>query len=317
MKHLQIILIVLNLILGTGAIFYIHQLFKKYKLSYLKYLVLFLVSLNMLVFIDFIYKYAFTIVNFDIFLSFSAFMVTFLIVILYIAEFGMTFFLYRLTIEFKDKTISKKIFYSFFAWVTTFIIASVWGVIEFIVIKNTHRFYVIHEYWIFSMILIIFIILISYQLYSYKISDLSKKRSMLAFGYIFLAAFFFFTLGQLDYYTTNFLDGYYMDHFFLILLNISPLVWISFYFVKPEEIPQLNMPDEQKLDNFNKLYNISAREKEIIELLIKGKTNKEIEAELFISYNTVKNHIYAVFKKTGVNSRAQLINLIQRFEDKV
>lgn len=53
--------------------------------------------------------------------------------------------------------------------------------------------------------------------------------------------------------------------------------------------------------------NITEREREVIEMMIKGKSNKEIEQELFISPHTVKNHIYNVFQKTGVKSRHQLI----------
>ena len=37
------------------------------------------------------------------------------------------------------------------------------------------------------------------------------------------------------------------------------------------------------------------------------KTNKEIKDQLFISYNTVKNHIYNIYQKLGVNSRSQMI----------
>jgi DNA-binding CsgD family transcriptional regulator len=47
-----------------------------------------------------------------------------------------------------------------------------------------------------------------------------------------------------------------------------------------------------------------------MELILQGKSNKEIEDVLFISYNTVKNHIYNLYQKLGVKSRGQLINFI-------
>jgi DNA-binding CsgD family transcriptional regulator len=315
MKHLQIILIVINLIIGTGAIFYIYPLSKRYKLNYLKTLVFYLISLNLLVFLDFIYKYALSFIDFNSFYTFSVILLTVPIVALYLAEFGITFSLCRITSEFRDAALSRKILYSFIGWVTVFILITVWGIIEFFINKNAHRFYITHEIWIFSMLVIIFLILLSHLFYSKKISNSSKRRSMLAFGYIFLTAFLCFAFGQLDYYTIRATDEYYLDHIFLILLNLSPLAWIHFYFQRPDEITQLTIPNGQKLDSFIIRYNISAREKEIIELLLKGKTNKEIETELFISFNTVKNHIYTIFKKAGVNSRAQLINLIQRFDE--
>lgn len=61
-------------------------------------------------------------------------------------------------------------------------------------------------------------------------------------------------------------------------------------------------------------YAISPREQEIIRLICKGKTNKEISRELFISLQTVKDHVYRIFGKTSVNNRVQLTNLFLRPE---
>lgn len=53
------------------------------------------------------------------------------------------------------------------------------------------------------------------------------------------------------------------------------------------------------------------REREIIELVIRGKTNEEIADGLFISIKTEKYHLYNVFQKMGVKNRLQLINFIR------
>ncbi|MCP4219644.1 MAG: response regulator transcription factor, partial [bacterium] len=55
---------------------------------------------------------------------------------------------------------------------------------------------------------------------------------------------------------------------------------------------------------------ITKREREIIRLVVKGKTNKDIENELYISIKTVKCHLYNIYKKLGVRNRIQLANLI-------
>lgn len=39
------------------------------------------------------------------------------------------------------------------------------------------------------------------------------------------------------------------------------------------------------------------------------KSNKEIEALLFISYHTVKNHICNLYQKLGVKHRGELVHL--------
>jgi DNA-binding NarL/FixJ family response regulator len=50
---------------------------------------------------------------------------------------------------------------------------------------------------------------------------------------------------------------------------------------------------------------LSAREKQILRLVIEGRSNKEIAAELWVAESTVKCHLSAVFQKLGVRSRAE------------
>src|SRR5512135_372096 len=54
-------------------------------------------------------------------------------------------------------------------------------------------------------------------------------------------------------------------------------------------------------------YGITAREGEVVRLLLEGKNNKEITEELFISDHTVKNHIHHIYQKLGIKNRVQLI----------
>lgn len=49
---------------------------------------------------------------------------------------------------------------------------------------------------------------------------------------------------------------------------------------------------------------LTERQFEVLELLVQGKTNKEIASDLFITTNTVKKHVLAIFDKLDVNSRA-------------
>jgi DNA-binding NarL/FixJ family response regulator len=51
---------------------------------------------------------------------------------------------------------------------------------------------------------------------------------------------------------------------------------------------------------------LSAREKEVLELVAKGKTNKRISVELNISEYTVKNHLKNILKKLHLENRVQL-----------
>lgn len=50
---------------------------------------------------------------------------------------------------------------------------------------------------------------------------------------------------------------------------------------------------------------LTRREIEVLRLIARGATNKEISAELQISQHTVKSHVIHIFNKIGVNDRAQ------------
>ena len=50
---------------------------------------------------------------------------------------------------------------------------------------------------------------------------------------------------------------------------------------------------------------LSPREREVLQLIVKGQSNKEISATLGLSENTVKNHIKTILDKLGVADRTQ------------
>ncbi len=56
---------------------------------------------------------------------------------------------------------------------------------------------------------------------------------------------------------------------------------------------------------------LSAREKEVLELLLEGKQRNEIAAKLYISENTVKKQITSIYQKLGVTSRNELFALFK------
>lgn len=57
-------------------------------------------------------------------------------------------------------------------------------------------------------------------------------------------------------------------------------------------------------------WNLSSREAEVAALVVRGRSNKEIAAELYISSNTVKTHLRAVFDKSGCRSRYALMAVL-------
>jgi len=59
-----------------------------------------------------------------------------------------------------------------------------------------------------------------------------------------------------------------------------------------------------------KINGITTREKEIIEYVCQGDTNKEIASRLMLSEHTVKAHLNRIFKKFNATSRSKLITLV-------
>jgi len=96
--------------------------------------------------------------------------------------------------------------------------------------------------------------------------------------------------------------------------NLVPLLYWKSYLAKFAIAPSLQKTGPEIMMRFLEDYKISKREEEVIQHLCAGRTNKEISEALFISLQTVKDHIYRVYQKTDVRNRVQLINLIQSYK---
>jgi DNA-binding NarL/FixJ family response regulator len=57
---------------------------------------------------------------------------------------------------------------------------------------------------------------------------------------------------------------------------------------------------------------LTGRELNVLELLARGKSNKEIGVSLYISETTVKSHLRSIFKKLNVLSRTEAISVAGR-----
>jgi DNA-binding CsgD family transcriptional regulator len=54
-------------------------------------------------------------------------------------------------------------------------------------------------------------------------------------------------------------------------------------------------------------YGLSAREKEVVDLIVRGSSTRQISRSLYISESTVQGHLSHVFEKVGVKSRRELL----------
>ncbi len=158
-------------------------------------------------------------------------------------------------------------------------------------------------------ILAIILALSQLLIHAYKIRDRNKQKAVRTFALLNLAVFcagiILFILAQKNSLLAAI-------HLFVFLSgNIPPALYWRAYMRKHSTAPSIQKTDEQKWNRFLQKFKISKREEEVIQQLCEGKTNKEISDALFISLQTVKDHVYRIYQKTDVKNRVQLINLIQ------
>lgn len=98
-------------------------------------------------------------------------------------------------------------------------------------------------------------------------------------------------------------DGTILVSFISLTLSIVKLI---------DDFKRLSLFASDKRYSPEKLlfYNITPRETEVINLLIKAIGYKEIGARLFISLPTVKTHVSNIYQKLNIKNKVELINLL-------
>lgn len=63
----------------------------------------------------------------------------------------------------------------------------------------------------------------------------------------------------------------------------------------------------ERLDLFNRAHGLSTREVDLMVALARGSDTRELAKELYVSENTVQDHLKSIFSKTGTRNRRALI----------
>jgi RNA polymerase sigma factor (sigma-70 family) len=81
----------------------------------------------------------------------------------------------------------------------------------------------------------------------------------------------------------------------------------------------VKLPTEQRqqthADRTRALSRLSAREREVMLLILEEQSNKEIAHRLNLSENTVKVHLHNIYRKLAINNRTQLAMLAAQRRD--
>ena len=141
-----------------------------------------------------------------------------------------------------------------------------------------------------------------------KFQNMSKRyRSILLiliYGCGLAGLIFFLKFIEYKYFIRDFTTEVYIGIVAVLFTVVG--VWVGSKLVKHKRIEKTTAvfkPDEEQI----KKLGISKRELEVLELIARGLSNKEIGEKLFISIPTVKTHSSGLFVKLDVQRRTQAV----------
>lgn len=88
--------------------------------------------------------------------------------------------------------------------------------------------------------------------------------------------------------------------------NLSSILEEQIFLFEIYKIKELNKEQVYKYPN------LTDRQNEIVDLLLRGRTYKMIAEELYLSENTIKTHIKNIYSKYNVQSKSELIKELQK-----
>lgn len=153
----------------------------------------------------------------------------------------------------------------------------------------------------------------------HRIADLlyshQKKLEFLIIFFLCLAISFNFSYKDQK---TNWL---WNDYPFVAVIILIAILLTASIWIRIEKIKTRKLINEIKNDNSfnisekeNRLDELSARQKEVYDLIVIGKSNKDIMNDLSIELSTLKTHINKIYKILQVDSRREIKKLKNKDE---
>jgi DNA-binding CsgD family transcriptional regulator len=312
MSDFSVVFYIIALFIGFLTVYLAHKLNKTYPLGYLTSYLYFLIAFNVMGFLNHIGRYLGVSLLMDspeetlwlvrYLFAFLAFPFVALAIYLFFA------FANDLTGA-KTSSLFKRLFGV--SWIILFLVHVLLARNYFYTRDETALFFffqAINVLGTISFFLTPFYILFK----SKELSDSHQRGIAQRFSLIYLLCF-----GTASLITSRFVLPYFVPYTTLIMVfsffavNLPPLVYLILSLKKYPVKRRRQTPQKADLDDFFIDHRISNREREIIELILDGMSNADIEKALFISPHTVKNHIYNIYQKLGVKNRIQISNLIR------
>jgi DNA-binding CsgD family transcriptional regulator len=311
MLHFTVFIYIAALALGLSAFGISLRLYKLYRYKYLLAYVYYLALLNLAVLTNLIFYYYFlnlkessTAYQSNIYLIID-------IIVMFFIMMACTYAFILWTRGIVEKALPKILAYFYFISFFIFLIIYLYAMKEFIKSERTQLFLLNDHVTRIFILSVTLLAIIQIFFNVKKLQNSQKQKAVTIFGLLYLLIYIIIFIYFILPYAANTI----LISLLLLSLNIVPILYLKRY-LQRSYWDILAEPEREKM--INGLYakhNISKREKEVIHLILQGKSNKEIADALFISLPTVKQHIYNIYQKIGVKSRMQLNNFIREHID--
>ncbi len=313
MSHLKIIVDILAVMLGTGAAVLLIRSHAPRHGPALRALGLYVVFHNLLVLAELGNRYYLVNIIGSDFSLYSASVMTGLLALRITADCGYSWFLFVASRRFVGSRPSRALL--------VLLLAS--GALVFgLSIREIHRYelassittlVVLLEIWILAILAVVVAILVLALRSSRTLTSVHERRSLRRLSTLLLLAYGFILAEALNFYFLE-MGGFDPGNFPILGVDLAVLAWMRFW--PPTSWTRSTEIRAGSLEQLRQDFGISPREGEVIEQLLAGKSNKEIQKALFISPSTVKNHLTSIYRKLGVDSRARLIALLRFRRDR-
>lgn len=145
-----------------------------------------------------------------------------------------------------------------------------------------------------------------------KAKEPEGRRSLGALAWTYLAGFLLFQLSVSGVIPLGLLPGH---DYWLALVQIGfhfPVLAALEVYARRRAASGPDGPFPSAASGGLDGTGLTPREAEIVDLVMRGLSNREIEAKLFISLETVKKHLSSIYRKLGVRDRLQLSLFMQK-----
>jgi DNA-binding CsgD family transcriptional regulator len=307
--HLKLLGVMVNLIIGAGVVFWVRQKAQSTAVPFLKPLAYHVLLLNVLVWLLYLNRYSALNLPAQWPMARWARLYDIWLILAYLIFGGMVWAIIRIVWGILERPLPPLLAKCYAAGTAILVLAYglKWLIPERGFWWNVH--YQVYE----SAGAIFFFLEIGFLIRLWRKSarrdDAAKARLGKSFAILYLVRYPSVLLVIL-------LPPLLRAFVFLLFLNAIPVIWLWHFFRPYQErleraAGRRAEMDEAEIEALCREHGVSKRESDILLLILAGKSNRTIEGELFISYHTVKNHVYNIFHKLGVKNRFELARFIE------